>query len=217
MLDDLGDHGVKATEIAAWVKNNLNEVLPEQFWELNADLCEGILSERWEPLTDLDKFQRLFELVELWPTYSTTSFLPRLLLEEPDADAVEFLWKKVATILGQAPNALREAIEYVLWVDFFEDQSVSGKAWSGLMNACPSSKAMARLLANSGPVPYSQKKNQYRALLADPDDHEILAECLARSLEDVYGDIDRIEAKELFAQLQLDSSNKFMRYLGENL
>jgi len=123
MLDDLGDHGVKATEIAAWVKNNLNEVLPEQFWELNADLCEGILSERWEPLTDLDKFQRLFELVELWPTYSTTSFLPRLLLEEPDADAVEFLWKKVATILGQAPNALREAIEYVLWVDFFEDQS----------------------------------------------------------------------------------------------
>lgn len=217
MLNDIGDHSVKVADITASLMTTGSGILKGQFWDLNDELCEGILSERWEPLTDLEKFQRLFEVVELWPCYSTASFLFRLHMIGVDAMAEAFLWRQMVLILEQGNKLHQEAIEYVLWVDFFEDQSTSSKAWNGVMTATSNKKARERLLVNSGPVPYSAKRTHYLELLKNSNDHEILAECLARSVQDHFGDIDRTEAKVMLAKLHVEPENEFMSYLRKTL
>jgi hypothetical protein len=217
MLDEINDQTVSVADIRVSLESNKDGILDGQFWELNNDLCEGILSERWEALTDLEKFSRLFEIIELWPCYSTASFLPRLQIAGVDAKAETFLWQKIVLALEHGERRHREAIEYVLWVDFFEDQAVSVKAWNGVLGACPSKEAKRRLLANSGPVPYAEKRYHYHELTKNPADHELLVECLARSLQDVYGDIDHADAKAMLKKLCVKPANKFMSYLQENL
>ncbi|MGH1465778.1 MAG: hypothetical protein ACRBBQ_10505 [Cognatishimia sp.] len=217
MLSDLGDHSVRVTDVTTWLEANNGGVLKGQFWELSNDLCEGILSERWESLTDSEKFERLIEIIVLWPCYSTASFLHQLYTIGTDAEAEALLWRRIVFLLEHVDRLHREAIEYVLWVDFFEDSDSAVKAWNGLMSANPSDKAKRRLLVNSGPVPYTEKRSYYQELYSNPNDHELLAECLARSLQDVYGDIDRDQAKAMMASLQVSSENRFMSYLQENL
>jgi hypothetical protein len=217
MLNNLSDQAVDVADVRVSLEANKDGILDDQFWNLNNDLCEGILSERWEVLTDLEKFGRLFEVIELWPCYATASFLSRLQMAGVDAKAEAFLWRQMVLALEHGDKLHREAIEYVLWVDFFEDRATSVKAWNGVMGASPSKEAKKRLLANSGPVPYSEKKSHYHELSRDPEDHELLIECLARSLQDVYGDIDRTDAKTIFTKLHVKPANKFMNYLQENL
>lgn len=217
MLNDLSNLRVSVRDIRVSIETNKEGILDGKFWELNNDLCEGILAERWEALTDLEKFGRLFEVIELWPCYATASFLPRLQMAGVDSKAETFLWRQMVLVLENGDKLHRDAIEYVLWVDFFEDRSVSVKAWNGVMGAGPCREAKKRLLVNSGPVPYFAKKQFYHELISNPMDHELLVECLARSLGDVYGDIDRADAKAILAKLQVKTANKFISYLQENL
>ena len=217
MLNELGDHSVRVADITAWLEANNGGVLEGRFWELNHDLCEGILSERWQPLTDLEKFRCLFEVIGLWPSYSTAYYLYRLQMVGVDVEAEAFLWQQLVHVLEHGGRLHREAIEYVLWVDFFEDRALSAKIWHGLMTLDPIWKVKERLLVNSGPVPYSEKRRHYKKLFENPSNHEVLAECLARSLSDVYGSVDHKEAKIMMAGLRVEPRNKFMRYLRENL
>ncbi|WP_422374308.1 hypothetical protein [Roseibium sp.] len=217
MLDDLGDHGVHVDDISASIRVNSGDVLEDQYWELIDDLCEGILKERWGALTDQDKLGQVFEVIQLWPCYPTASLLPRLYMSDLSATAEVYLWQQMLQALEHHDRPYREAIEYVLWVDFFENQAISAKAWNGLMGATPGKQAKARLLVNSGPVPYAEKRHHYHELLENQEDHELLAECLARCLNDVYGKIDRDDAHSILRKLRVGFGNKFMSYLKHNL
>ncbi|KKJ77548.1 hypothetical protein WH95_07625 [Kiloniella litopenaei] len=217
MLDNLSNQAVKASDITKWIKDNNGSVLEDSFWDFNNELCEGILSERWEILTDIEKFKRLFEVIQLWPCYSTATFLPRLHMDGVSSEAETFCWQQMLLILEDGSPLQRRTIEYVLWVDFFESQATSAKAWNGIMSLNPNKKAKERLLVNSGPVPYVEKKRFYHELFNNPDDHETLAECLARSLDDYYGDIDRTDAKAMYVELKVKHTNTFMSYLQKEL
>lgn len=217
MLDDLGDHGVYVEDISVSIRANKGEVLEDQYWELIDDLCEGILKERWGALTDQDKLGQVFEIIQLWPCYPTASFLPRLYMSDLSAAAEVYLWQQMLQALEHHDRLYREAIEYVLWVDFFENQAISAKAWTGLMSATPGKQAKTRLLINSGPVPYAAKRHQYHELLENQEDHELLAQCLARCLNDVYGKIDRDDAHSILKKLRVAHGNKFMSYLIHTL
>jgi len=217
MLNELSDHSVRVSDITAWLETNNGGNLEGHFWELNDELCEGILAERWEPMTDLEKFRRLFDVIELWPSYSTSTYLYRLQKDGVDVQAEAFLCQQMVHALEYGGMLHREAIEYVLWVDFFEDRTVSAKIWHGLMTLDPIQKVKECLLLNSGPVPYSEKRGHYKKLFEDPSSHEVLAECLARCVNDVYGDVDHKEAKAMMAGLRVEPTNIFMRYLRKNL
>lgn len=168
-------------------------------------------------MTDRDKLRQIFDIIQLWPCYSTASFLPRLYRSDLSTTAEIYIWQEMLQALEHHDRLYREAIEYVLWVDFFEDESISARAWNGLMVATPGKKAKARLLINSGPVPYIAKRHHYHELLENPEDHKLLAECLARCLNDAYGEIDRDDAQYILQGLRIGSDNKFMSYLKNNL
>ena len=216
-LNELSSNSVQVSEITASMTASEEGVLEEPYWSLNNELLEGIISERWEPLTDGQKIDRLVEVIVLWPCYSTASFLPRLLRAGIDAKAEHYLWDQLVHLLDHPNSRCREAIEYVVWVDFFEDRSTSAKSWQGMMSANPSIQARKRLLANSGPVPYAAKRRHYQSLFENPDDHELLAECLARCLDDAFGDIDTLHAKSLVHGLQVEPTNKFVTFLRKSL
>jgi len=188
-------------------------------WEIIDDICEGIRENKWEQLSATQRFDRLFEVIQLWPNYTTTRhlFSAYLFDEGINQNVKQHLWQGILKFLASTKESLREPVEYVLWVDFFEDQSTCEEAWHGLMNLSKNKEVTNRLLINAGPVPYIMKKPIYQLLLSDKTRHSVIAESLARSLEDVYGDIDHKDARLLLKQLKLLKFNKYVKFLSANL
>jgi hypothetical protein len=187
-------------------------------WSALDDLSEGIMENKWLTLTAEQRFSVLFAMIEKWPTYSTASSLPRFFNGNKDLDqsAKRKLWQGVILSLESTDLKLREAIEYVLWVDFWEDQSTCIEAWNGLWALKPKKQVQDLLIVNAGPVPYELKRPIYLELLKEKANHKVLAESLARSIDDVFGSVDIEDVKGLVPQLRVAKGNKFMKYLIEN-
>ena len=116
-------------------------------------------------------------------------------------------------LLDSDDNYLREPIEYVLWVDFFEDTSSCERVWSELTKGQLTPKVLDRLLVIAGPVPFRLKQPYYKELAKKPERHSVLAESLAHSMNDVFGKSDPIETKRFLKVLQLPPENQHLKYL----
>lgn len=219
MVEMVATESTSVENIAERLKSTNYEKFQNLDWNIATKICEGISSSKWEQLTVKQRTSLLFEVFEVWPTYTTACYLHHLLRYDDglDANAETYFWSKVLDLLVRVDTPQCRAIEYVLWVDFFEDQNTCERTWIGLMKPTTNEAVRNRLLVNAGPVPYALKKLVYDEMVQNPDNHALLAESLARSLSDYCGKIDREDAKSFLATLELPQTNKFVVYLTENL
>lgn len=219
MIDMSGHPGVSVASITRQLHDDGYGNINGTHWDIADDICNGIVDNTWEVLSAKQKIDRLCDLFELWPSYSILSrlFSFYIAAETLEQSSKSHLWLKMVSFLDRKRPHHCEAMEYVIWVDFFENQSTCAEAWSGLMTAAKDKTARDRLVVNAGPVPYHLKKQIYHMLAKKTDDHEILTQSLARSLQDVYGDLDIKDAKVLMRKISLPRKNKYLKYLRENL
>ncbi|MCA0042775.1 hypothetical protein LA304_04635 [Celeribacter sp. ASW11-22] len=219
MIDRVSETPLSVAEITEGFKSGDEAPFKYGHWEVVRDVCEGISANIWESLTTKQQIDRLCEVIELWPCYATSHHLFQFYVESAQADpvATEHLWGRIVGYLERFGTPQCDALEYVLWVDFFEDQSTCEAAWHGLMCMASDRKVRDRILINAGPVPYVLKKPIYHQMIKFPDEHEALAESLAHSKQDYFGDIDRKDARKLVKRLDLPRSDEFVAYLKDNL
>lgn len=106
-----------------------------------------------------------------------------------------------AWMIDEGDEKQREAALYSLWVDFFE---VPNRATFMFPHLWQKLRARNELLAASGPVRWQQKRAAYKAAARDPKLHEGLAQGLAASFYDTYGNVEPIEALALFRAITIE-------------
>ena len=204
--------GLKTKSLDIHDNKNLNA------WEFITDACDGVRENKWKNLTHGQRIITLFKIIEFLPSYTASQHLySAFVYDQMDLDAEHELWEGILGLLASDEKALREPIEYVLWVDFFEDTMTCRRAWAGLTRKSMPRKVQDRLLVIAGPVPFKLKKPYYNILISNPLRHAILAESLAHSLNDIYGKIDIVAAKTYTKGLQLPSKNPHLKFLKEKL
>lgn len=226
LFDEILQHLKADKALAAQVSRNLRSTSfdlhaadNEDTWDLLADACEGVRQDKWRTSTAEQRFASLFEIFTVWPCYTTASHLYGEFIhgEAVDELAKRQLWHGILDCIGSDDLSIREAIEYVLWVDFFEDQSTCKETWGELTSRVRRPEVLDRLIVNAGPVPFALKQPFYRKLSRDPSRHAVLAESLARSIDDAFGQTDLVETQKYFDKLQLPDGNKHFEYLRKKL
>ncbi|MBU3067448.1 hypothetical protein KO481_38740 [Nocardia sp. NEAU-G5] len=163
---------------------------------------------------DLDESGRLrlgFGLLDLVDEYWVTCEIGFLIAHTTDPLVHQVLWREYRSRL-EAPEAT-EAIDYSLWVHWFEDRTTvetafaqvlgddTGKLHSG--DAALLRRAQ-RVLEISGPVPWTLKEPVYLTAVEVPELQRALFRGLLTSYHDVYGDLEPEPALRLLARLPPD-------------
>ena len=147
------------------------------------------------------------ELILQLPCYGTWMYVfmhYQHRVEEPER---RLFLTKLAGLLDNSAEAIAAALEYSLWVDFFENPETVSFAWLALQNDLCTEKGRLRLLGVSGPVPFELKKDFLHSFLGDERMHKHILAALYASLYEVYGKSDPEGIKELLAQLRIDKSD----------
>lgn len=188
-------------------------------WDLITDICEGVRENKWRLLSTEQRIDTLLSVFETFPHYTSSSHLFLTFSQDDDlsGEAKEKLWDGIIRQLTIKNENIREPMEYVLWVDFFEDQNTCEESWLALTSRASASFALDRLLIIAGPVPYKLKQPFYERCADDRSRHAILAQSLAHSVNDVYGKIDKTDAKKYLRILELPHENEYFSFLRERL
>jgi len=195
LLSDAGTDRSFAEQVSAGLKNSTLDLYNSADdisleWEAINDLCEGVLENKWKVFDLEECVFTLLKLVEFFPSYTASSMLYRAFIyQELDPTAKDILWNGILTLISGPCAPTQDAVEYALWVDFFEDQSTCQEAWLELTKRA-SGEVLSRLLIVAGPMPYELKHPFYVELAKDPEKHNVLAESLVCSINDVYGKVD---------------------------
>jgi len=160
-----------------------------------SDLPHRIADLIWDsPDSWADKIRLLFDVYDEMPGYGHLMYVTHHYEHFSASDRLLW-WHEVAERLETAVPAIANPIEYSLWCDFFEDPDRVTEAWGHLTQDNPSESVVRAVLRASGPVPYAMKRPLYEQLITDPKWHEWILESLRASASDVYGDIDRMDAR----------------------
>ncbi len=141
-----------------------------------------------------------FALLPFVPQYATLTYVAHT-WDLGGRALQEWIAQQYATILAYGTDAEREAARYSLWVDFFEAPERATFLFPRLWAIVQTDAARAALLEDSGPVPWPVKRDLYAAALAVPALHDGVARGLVRSIYDVFGSIDVVEARALWRRL----------------
>lgn len=123
-----------------------------------------------------------------------------------DLDARRLFWSFAREMLSGEAAALADPVAYYMWCHFFEDQWVE-EAWKALTLGAPD-RLIERILLVSGPVPFSIKRDLYQQKIGNKRWHYFIYRGLLHSAFDVYGKIDRAEARRLIGRLKLSLSKE---------
>ena len=189
--------------------------LPKETWNLFFEISDKVW---YSSMATSQKIKSGFQLYEVFPNYYhfLTPFYHSIRNKEvTDSNEKEIIWKHFMKYLA-SENFYADPVGYVLWVDFFEDQSLVHEAWTGLMKFYDK-KAVLRLLEQSGPVPYELKENLYKTLIKDDESHEAIFKSLFFSAYDIYGQISKGKARDLLKQLNLDRTTENYKLLLKKL
>ena len=200
---DCGQHGV------------IKELSPAS-WDLLDDISNGLWG---SATTNFEKIKMGFQLFELFPSYY--HFLVPFYHGIRNKEIIEhteltIIWEYFIEYLA-GENYYADPVAYVLWVEFFEDDSTVEIAWRGLMNHRDNTKAVRRLLESTGPVPYDLKDELYRTVVLDTANHEPIFLSLLYSAYDVYGKIDKLRARALLKKLVIDRDSEKYKLLRKKL
>ena len=184
-------------------------------WDLFQDISDKI----WDSeLTNRQKISLGFQIYEIFPTYGNflIPFYHGIRNNEiVDPTEKDIIWKHFMKYLA-SQNYYADPVGYVLWVEFFEDESTVHETWAGLMKFYDK-EAILRLLEHTGPVPYDLKEHVYHTLILDNESHEAIFKSLLFSAYDVYGQINKVKAKDLLGQLNIDRTTENYKLLVTKL
>jgi hypothetical protein len=123
----------------------------------------------------------------------------------PD-DEMRTFYRFLGTMLSAEAIELAHPAGYVLWVDYFEDESRVDEAWHTVCGAITSDDGWRRLLEASGPVPERLKLPVLERFIAVPSFQEAVFNALAAAVFDVYGQIGRATVEAMLPRLRIDRS-----------
>jgi len=205
----------KAFSVDCGKKGVLKELTPATW-----DLFEEISDKVWNSaMNTLQKITLGFQLFETFPSYY--HFLVPLYhgirnKEIVDQNEKVIIWKHFMRYLA-SENYYADPVGYVLWVEFFEDESTVRETWQGLMNNYSDRKSLLRILEQAGPVPFDLKETLYNSLLVDINTHELIFNSLLYSAYDVFGKIDKEKTLHILAKLKIDTETENYKLLKEKL
>lgn len=209
--------GLKTGQLDLYGDQNGNEASKE--WELITDICEGVRENKWRSRSTEQRIDAMLSIIDAFPHYTSSSHLFQIFSHDGDLtdEAKEKLWDGIIRYLSDKNTNVREPIEYVLWVDFFEDQSTCQEAWTELTARACEPVVLDRLLIIGGPVPYALKRPIYESYSKVPSKHAVLAQSLAHSINDVFGKIDKADARRYLDILKLPNQDEYYNYLLERM
>ncbi|OFY97776.1 MAG: hypothetical protein A3K10_03615 [Bacteroidetes bacterium RIFCSPLOWO2_12_FULL_31_6] len=185
-------------------------------WSLFDKISDSIwYSEKGIP----EKINLGFKLYEIFPSYYhfLVPFYRLIYKKETDNQELKnIVWERFIEYLG-AESFYADPIAYVLWVDFFEDQTTVKEAWTGLMGYSKNTKSLLRLLECAGPVPFDLKEPIYLELISDETTHQAIFNSILFSAFDVCGQIDKIKAGIILSKLNIHTSTENYLKLREKL
>ncbi|HEY0381225.1 MAG TPA: hypothetical protein VGC72_03395 [Candidatus Elarobacter sp.] len=155
-----------------------------------------------------DKMRATCALYQDFPSYTIIAQLFTTIGYDglTSAEMTFFLEFLGAMISAEALELARPA-EYVLWVDFFEDDSRVDAAWNTVCGAISSDEGWRRLLIASGPVPEGLKMPVIERFRPDPSFHDAIFEALSGGVFDIYGRIERANVESILPALRIDRSH----------
>ena len=195
--------------------------MPDGPWSVNGmtglssnDLIHEVLDEALDdPLIPaLDRLHLGFGMLDHFDDYAAAMYLRWQFhgSNPAHADKIDLVWSFCREMLERERQS--SAVEYWLWVDWFEDRDTSDQAFGEVIRGCELDRKAVnsaavirridRVIRNCGPVAWDTKAPVYRAAVNDPRLHDALAEGLARSVSDIYGQIDTRAAASLSKQLR---------------
>ncbi|WP_354697234.1 hypothetical protein DSM112329_02860 [Paraconexibacter sp. AEG42_29] len=140
------------------------------------------------------------------PCYATTMYMTAF-FHEMTPGQQERLWDAYREALEASEPARACTVGYSLWVDYFEDASTSGQAFTQM--TAPGGKRDVRIepvLAIAGPAPWSEKRRLFQALIPEPRWHAPILRAISGSLFDAYGGVGD-DVAEVLAQLSLHDAH----------
>lgn len=197
-------------------KKGVNKHLLSETWDLFDEFSDKVW---FSKMTNSQKIFLGFQLYETFPSYYhfLTPFYHAIRNKEiVDPNEKEIIWKHFMKYLA-SDNYYADPIGYILWVEFFEDETTVRDTWQGLVNNYADKKALLRLLEQAGPVPFDLKETLYNTLLADKTNHELIFNSLLYSAYDVFGKIDKKKALDILAKLKVDTGTENYSLLKEKL
>lgn len=197
-------------------KKGIIKQLSSETWNLFDEISDKVW---YSTQTNSQKISLGFQLYETFPSYYhfLTPFYHRISNKEiVDPNQKEIIWTHFMKYLA-SESYYADPVGYVLWVEFFEDESTVRETWQGLINNCTDRKALLRLLEQAGPVPFDLKETHYNSLLVDTRTHEVIFNSLLYSAYDVYGKIDNKGALDILAKLKIDTRTENYKLLKEKL
>ena len=205
----------KAFSIDCGKKGVIKKLLSDT-WDLFDQMSDKVW---YSTLDNSRKISLGFQLYETFPSYYhfLTPFYNGIRNKEIiEPTEKEIIWIQFMKYLA-SENYYADPVGYVLWVEFFEDESTVRETWHGLMNNKSDKKALLRLLEQVGPVPFDLKETLYDSLLMDKTNHELIFTSLLYSAYDVYGQIDKSKTLNLLAKLKIDTGTENYKLLEVKL
>jgi hypothetical protein len=181
-------------------------------WSLLDDLADSL----WDSNNSIEwKIRVGFEFYEMFPSYYHALKPYYYFIRDKritNVDIKEEIWERFAQYLSSQAEH-RDPVQYVLWVNFFEDTSTVEESWVGMWKACQKYGVTSSLLPISGPVPWELKVENYWQEAQNITQHAIIIKALIASAYDVYGKIKWAEAWDLVIHLQIDKQSNEYRAL----
>lgn len=181
------------------------------------DAIHDVMDEVWNSdLATARKLETTTSLFEEMPCYSYFFFIGMHFEYLSEEDLKNF-WSWMRKLLASEDRAYLNAAGYFLWCDFFEDGERVERAWMEVTQEGLLSSAIRCVLDHSGPVPYPMKKDLYARLIADQAWHLPIFRSLLHSAHDVFGQLDKKDARKVLAQLELPSDTQYLRELRSKI
>jgi len=149
-----------------------------------------------------EKLRLLLDAFDDQQVYGVLMYVKHLYDEAP-SEIGRDLFQAYGAYLASSDTTKAEQVLYSLWCDFFEDPRTVQAAWTALAQVGQPALTLQRLLPTAGPVPWALKSALLHDLLPNDDWHPFIFRCLLHSSFDVYGQIDKEEARRILRQLHL--------------
>jgi hypothetical protein len=179
-------------------------------------------------LDDADLVRLALGLVDLLGGYWLTAELRRLVQRSADDSLGRVYWDGYRERLERPVPS--EAVEYSLWVDWFEDRQTAPVAFAEVLGNDvhrlwghgrlselgadgPLLRRATRVLELSGPVPWPVKHGAYECVATVPELHSALFAAILASYHDIYGDLEPRGALALLNRLELPTHTEHLARL----
>lgn len=192
-----------------------SEQWPHDLAAVPHDLADAWYDENTSLSQKLDLALRIYAEM---PSYATLMYIKDR-YQDLDHSLRQRLWKAFRAALDSDDDRVADPVSYVLWVDFFEDQSTVDEAWREMTQRdMPDwQQRLRRVLEVAGPVPWQAKEALFEQLAAYTCWHPHILRALVGSAFDVYGQLDVTAARRWADRLKLDDDAPGLRDRREKL